>query len=111
MIVRTHHYEYTVNFMDRRGPDWKPGGDQPAEDVTGYVDFDHEVINIADDITPAMAADTLLHEMLHVSSHAGGIAENVKMTEEQVVCAVTAGLKQLLTLDNDEVFEYLGVNL
>jgi hypothetical protein len=81
-----------------------------AED-SGYTDFDHERIVVRADLSPAMKADCLLHEMMHVAAEAGGAADKASMKEEGWVCHTTAGLKQMLVLDNDEVFEYLGVNL
>ncbi len=109
MIVRTPFYEFTVSFTDKKGPEWEAGG--KGENASGFVDFDSETLYVRDDLTPAMKADTLLHEMMHVALLAGGIAEDRKYTEEEYVCILTAGLKQLLTQDNDEVMEYLGLNL
>ena len=58
-----------------------------------------------------MKADTLLHEVLHIAALCGGVSEGAKLKEEAWVSATTAGLKQILVADNDEVMEYLGVNL
>ncbi len=110
MIVRTLSYEYPVIFMTKDDPDWKPDNQEGSE-TSAYTDFDNEHIYIRSDQTIAMQADALLHEMMHVANLAGGLAENSKYTEEEYVCIVTAGFKQLLTADNDEVWEFLGVNL
>ncbi len=110
MIVRTPHYEYEVRWMNKDDADWKPNNAE-GEETSAYTDFDNEVIYVRVDQTKAMQADALLHEMLHVANLAGGLAENSKYTEEEYVCIATAGLKQLLTQDNDEVWEFLGVNL
>jgi hypothetical protein len=109
MIVRTPFYEFKVSITSKSSPEWEAGG--KGENASGFTDFDSETIYIRDDLTPAMRADTLLHEMVHVALLAGGIAEDRKYTEEEYVCITTAGLKQLLTADNDEVMEYLGMNL
>ena len=111
MIVRTPYYEFVVTFADKASPEWVNSPENVTTEDSAYTDFDHEVIVIRSDLTRAMKADALLHELLHVAAEAGGTAEGVKMKEEQWVCATTAGLKQILTQDNDEVFEYLGLNL
>ena len=111
MIVRTHHYEYAIHFVEKTDPLWTepPEGIQPTD--SGYSDHDHERIVVRADLSPAMRADTVLHEVLHVAALAGGVVDGGKQKEEYWVAAITAGLKQMLVLDNDEVFEYLGVNL
>jgi len=111
MKVRTHHYEFDVIFADKTSRYWVELPPGVGENDSGYTDFDHELIVVRSDLTPAMKADCVLHEMMHVAAEAGGAAEAAKMKEEGWVCSMTAGLKQMLVLDNDEVFEYLGVNL
>ena len=110
MILRTPFYEYPIVFMTKDDPDWKP--DVPeGQDASAYTNFNDELIVIRSDQTAAMQADALLHEMMHVCGLLGGLAENSKYTEEEYVCIITAGLKQIITQDNDEVWAYLGVNL
>jgi len=111
VIVRTHHYEFEVMFVDKASPEWVslPAGVEDTD--SGYTDFDHERIVIRADMTTAMQADCLLHEVLHCAVEAGGGDDGVKNKGEAWVLTATAGLKQMLVLDNDELFEYLGVNL
>ena len=108
MIVKTHHYQFEVIFAEPASEYWvtlPPG--VSAED-SGYTDFDHERIVVRADLSPAMKADCLLHEMIHAAVEAGGAADKASMKEEGWVCHTTAGLKQMLVLaDNDEVFDYL----
>jgi hypothetical protein len=111
MKVRTFFYEFEVIFADRASEEWVNPPPGVGEQDSGYTDFDHERIVVRSDLSPSMQADCVLHEALHVACEAGGAAEGVKLKEEQWVCNATAGLKQLLTVDNDELFEYLGVNL
>ncbi len=110
MILRTPFYEYPILFMTKDDPDWKPEN-ADGQETSAYTNFNEELIVIRSDQTPAMQADALLHEMMHVANLLGGLAENSKYTEEEYVCITTAGLKQILTQDNDEVWAYLGVNL
>lgn len=113
MRVRTHHYDFDIIFAEKSDPEWNETrpDDVDATD-NGYTDFDHERIVVRADLNSAMQADTVLHEVLHLATEAGGKADSKKkMTEEQWVCHATAGLKQMLVLDNDELFEYLGVAL
>jgi hypothetical protein len=109
--VKTHHYEYDIVFAPKTSPYWTSLPPGVTETDSGYSDHDHELIVIRDDLADAMKADTVLHEVLHVAMLAGGGTEDAKMTEEEWVGVTTAGLKQMLVLDNDELFEYLGVNL
>jgi hypothetical protein len=111
MKVRTHHYEFDVIYAPQASEEWLNPPPGVGEQDSGYTDFDHERIVIRADLTPTMQADCLLHEVLHVAVEAGGGAEDVELKEEQWVCNATAGLKQMLVLDNDELFEYLGMNL
>lgn len=111
MIVRTHHYEFDIIFADKASEYWVNPPPGVGEEDSGYTDFDHERIVVRADLSPAMKADCVLHELLHVAVEAGGAAEKAKMKEEGWVCATTAGLKQMLVLDNDELFEYLAINL
>ena len=111
MKVRTAHYTYDVLFEPKGSPAWSdaPAGVEPTD--SGYTDHDHELIVIRDDLRTSMKADTLLHEMLHVAALAGGATDAGKGKEETWVSYITAGLKQMLVEDNDEVMEYLGLNL
>jgi hypothetical protein len=109
--IRTHHYEFDIVFADRASDEWVNPPPGVGEQDSGYTDFDHELIVVRADLSPAMRADCVLHEILHVAAEVGGAAEGAKMKEEGWVCHTTAGLKQMLVLDNDEVFEYLRVNL
>lgn len=110
MQVRTAHYTYDVRFEPREFFTGDvPDGVVPTD--SGYTDHDHELVVIREDLAPSMKADTLLHEMLHIAALAGGVSEGAKLKEEGWVSATTAGLKQMLVADNDEVMEYLGVNL
>jgi hypothetical protein len=111
--VRTFFYEFDIEFMSKGDLRWRPdtGSQGEEEEASAYTDFDHETIFVRDDLTQAMTADSVLHELLHVATLAGGVAEGQQMTEEQFVSCATAGLKQILVMDNDELWEYLGVNL
>ena len=111
MKVRTHHYTYEVVFAPKGSPEWEDAPDGVQSTDSGYADHDHETIVIREDLAPSMKADTLLHEMLHIAALAGGATEGAKLKEEGWVSIAAAGLKQMLVCDNDEVFEYLGVNL
>ncbi len=110
MKVRTAHYTYDVLFEPKGSPArvMAPEGVQATD--SGFTDHDHELVVIRDDLAPSMKADTLLHEVLHIAALAGGGTDG-KMKEEGWVVVTTAGLKQMLVTDNDEVWDYLVVNL
>ena len=110
MRLATAHYIYDVYFQPKGGPLWADAPEGVQATDSGFTDHDHELIVIREDLTPRMKADTLLHEVLHVAALAGGATEG-KMKEEGWVAVTTAGLKQMFIADNDEVWDYLVVNL
>lgn len=106
--IHMHHITVPVYFEDAATFE-PPDGDK---DATGYYDSKRETIHIlAEGMAESAIADTVLHEVLHMVYNQGGGEPEKKKTEEAFVCSLTSGLKQLLVLDNDELFDYLGVNL
>ena len=109
MIANTNHYSVPVTFHDVTDPEWNPPGE--SGDSMGYLDIVNLAIKVRVDAAPAMKADTVLHELLHLAAMAWGIDSESKYSEEQFISGLTAGVKQLLTQDNDAVLSYLGMNL
>ena len=110
MKIRTAHYTYDVLYEPKGSPAWTGAPDGVQATDFGFTDHDHELVVIREDLATTMKADTLLHEVLHIAALAGG-ASSGKMKEEGWVAVTTAGLKQMFVADNDEVWDYLGVNL
>jgi len=98
MIVQTHHYTFDIIFAEQASEYWVTLPPGVSSEDSGYTDFDHERIVVRDDLSPAMKADTVLHELMHVAVEAGGAADKASMKEEGWVCHMTAGLKQMLVL-------------
>jgi hypothetical protein len=110
--VTATFYRAPVYFYDDDDPAWTdPPGAEPEEETAGWLDRNKLVIHVkAGSLPAASVADTLLHEALHLAAMAGGGHEG-KVDEEAWVTMLTAGLKQLLTEDNDDLLAYLGANL
>jgi hypothetical protein len=110
--VTTAHYTVPVYFVESKDDDWNPPGDEEMQgNTSAYLDNEALVIYVRlTGTSPQRQANSVLHEVLHLCMDVGGVGEG-KMSEEDAVSNMTAGLKQLLVADNDALFDYLGVNL
>ena len=110
----TTFYEVPVRFYDDFDPEWhEPPNTAPEDESAGWFDRNRMVIHVkAGSLPAASVADTLLHEVGHLVALAGGAGgDGLELDEENWTNIMTAGWKQLLTEDNDDLLAYLGANL
>jgi Zn-dependent peptidase ImmA (M78 family) len=83
----------------------KPRVDMP-EEATGFYHRDRSLIGIAQGLSPAEEADTVLHEILHAIVAHSVPGEMDEASEEKVVYALASGLYAVLQ-DNPKFSKYL----
>lgn len=82
-----------------------PGDEAVARDLNGYWNYEESLIEVAENISPQVKAEVLLHEILHACCTFGNVGLSDE-DEERVVQGISSVLLDVLC-NNPKVLDWM----